>query len=144
MNAHTRAPARRPRAGVSLTEVVVACTLLALTITSLTGLSVKLAARTRKNGVYEQRTATFFQEVNRVESMPYDSLSKYLTTDSIKSGPGYYIWSYAIDPESVSTSGQSRYRKIKVTITPSLDPTATQVATIRRAKPPYMNPFNTP
>jgi Tfp pilus assembly protein PilV len=136
--------ARRSRAGVTLIEVVVACTLLAITLTSLTGLSVKMAARTRKNGYYEQRTATLFQEVNRVESMPYDSLSTYLTTDSIKAGPGYYVWSYTVDPESVSTSGKSRYRKIKVTITPRLDSTATQSATIRRAKPAFQNPLNTP
>jgi Tfp pilus assembly protein PilV len=140
----TRPLSRRTRAGVSLIEVVVACTLLALTLTSLTGLSVKMAARNRKNGYTEQRTATLFQEVNRVESMSYDSLSSMLTTDSIKTGPGYYVWSYTVDPESVSTSGKSRYRKIKVTITPRLDPSATQTATIRRAKPAYINPLNTP
>jgi hypothetical protein len=144
MNASARSLARRARRGVSLIEVVVACTLLAITLTSLTGLSVKMAARTRKNGYIEQRTATLFQEVNRVESMSYGSLTTDLRTDSIKSGPGYYVWNYTVDPESVSTSGKSRYRKITLTITPRLDPTATQVATIRRAQPPYVNPLNTP
>jgi Tfp pilus assembly protein PilV len=144
MNAATSARARRARRGVSLIEVVVACTLLAITLTALTGLSVKMSARTRKNGYVEQRTATLFQEVNRAESMPYDSLTTYLKTDSIKSGMGYYVWQYAIDPESVSTSGRSRYRKIKLTVTPRLDPTSTQVATIRRAKAPYATPLNTP
>jgi Tfp pilus assembly protein PilV len=146
MSARTRARAvaRRTRAGVSLIEVVVACTLLALTLTSLTGLSVKMAARNRKNGYTEQRTATLFQEVNRVESMSYDSLSSLLTTDSIKAGPGYYVWQYTIDPESVSTSGKSRYRKITLTVTPRLDRTSTQTATIRRAKPAFQNPLNTP
>ena len=91
-------PRRTPRvrAGVSLIEVVVACTLLALTFTSLTALTVRLAARNRTNAYGEQRTATFFEQVNRVESMPYDSLATYLVTDSAKYGQGYYVWSYTV------------------------------------------------
>jgi len=135
-----RAP--RARAGVSLIEVVVACTLLALTFTSLTALTVRLAARNRTNAYGEQRTATFFEQVNRVESMPYDSLATYLVTDSAKYGQGYYVWSYTVDAESISTSGRARYRKISLTVTPRLDPTKTVKGTIRRAKSPFANPLN--
>ena len=135
-----RAP--RARAGVSLIEVVVACTLLALTFTSLTALTVRLAARNRTNAYGEQRTATFFEQVNRVESMLYDSLATYLVTDSAKYGQGYYVWSYTVDAESISTSGRARYRKISLTVTPRLDPTKTVKGTIRRAKSPFSNPLN--
>ena len=135
-----RAP--RARAGMSLIEVVVACTLLALTFTSLTALTVRLAARNRSNAYGEQRTATFFEQVNRVESMAYDSLSTYLVTDSAKYGQGYYVWTYTVDAESLSTSGRARYRKISLTVTPRLDPTKTQKATIRRGKSPFSNPLN--
>jgi Tfp pilus assembly protein PilV len=136
-----RAP--RPRAGVSLIEVVVACTLLALTFTSLTALTARMAARNRSNAYAEQRTATLFEQVNRTESMPYDSLPTYLTTDSAKYGQGYYVWAYTVDPESLSTSGRARYRKISLTITPRLDPTHAQKTTIRRAKAPFSNALNT-
>ena len=105
-----RAGFRRSRAGMTLIEVIVACSLLAITFTSLTALSVKLAARQRSNAYVEQRTATFFEQVNRVESMPYDSLTKYLITDSVKVGQGYYVWQYTVDPESLSTSKRQRYR----------------------------------
>ena len=132
---------RRPRAGMTLIEVIVACSLLALTFTSLTALSVKLAARNRSNAYVEQRTATFFEQINRAESMPYDSLGKYLVDDSVKVGQGYYVWSYTIDPESLSTSGRQRYRKITLTVLPRLAPTATQVQTIRRYKAPFSNPL---
>ena len=64
---------------MTLIEVIVACSLLAITFTSLTAVSIKLAQRNRSNAYVEQRTATFFEQVNRVESMPYDSLTKYLT-----------------------------------------------------------------
>ena len=136
-----RAP--RARAGVSLIEVVVACTLLALTFPSLTALTARLQARNVSNSYAEQRTATFFEQVNRVESLPYDSLSTYLVTDSAFYGKSYYVWSYTVDPESSSTSGRARYRKISLTVTPRKDPTHTQKTTIRRAKSPFANALNT-
>ena len=137
-----RSGSRRARAGMTLIEVIVACSLLAITFTSLTAMSVKLAARNRSNAYVEQRTATFFEQVNRVESMPYDSLAKYLITDSVKVGPGFYVWNYTVDPESLSTSGRQRYRKITLTVTPRLEPKSTQVQTIRRYKSPFANPLN--
>ena len=141
LKSRTRMRTRRPRSGMTLIEVIVACSLLAITFTSLTALSVKLAKRNRSNAYVEQRTATFFEQINRVESMPYDSLSKYLTNDSVKVGQGYYVWNYTVDAESLSTSGRQRYKKITLTITPRLDPTATQVQTIRRFKAPFSNPL---
>ena len=136
-----RVTSRRPRAGMTLIELIVACSLLALTFTSLTALSVKLAARNRLNAYAEQRTATFFEQINRVESMPYDSLTKYLTNDSVRVGQGYYVWNYTIDAESLSTSGRQRYRKITLIVTPRVDSTATQIQTIRRYKAPFVNPL---
>lgn len=133
---------RRPRTGMTLIEVIVACSLLALTFTSLTALSIKMAARNRSNAYVEQRTATFFEQVNRVESMPYDSLTKYLTSDSVKVGEGYYVWNYTVDAESLSTSGRQRYRKITLTVTPRLDSKSVQTQTIRRFKSPFQNPLN--
>ena len=140
--ARRRAFSRDSRAGMTLIEVIVACSLLAITFTSLSALSYKLAARNRSNSYVEQRTATFFEQINRVESMPYDSLSKYLITDSVRVGGGYFVWNYTVDAESLSTSGRQRYRKITLTVTPRLEPKATQVQTIRRFKSPFANPLN--
>ena len=144
LKTRTRARMRTPgsRAGMSLIEVIVACSLLALTFTSLTAVSVKLAARNRSNAYIEQRTATFFEQVNRVESMPYDSLTKYLVKDSVKIGQGYYVWDYTIDAESLSASGRQRYRKITLVVTPRLEATSKQTQTIRRFKSPFSNPLN--
>lgn len=127
---------------MTLIEVIVACSLLALTFTSLTAVSIKLAQRNRSNAYVEQRTATFFEQVNRVESMPYDSLTKYLTPDSVKVGEGYYVWNYTVDAESLSTSGRQRYRKISLTVLPRLDAKSIQTQTIRRYKSPFQNPLN--
>ena len=67
-----RTLATRSRAGMTLIEVIVACSLLAITFTSLTAVSVKLAARNRSNAYIEQRTATFFEQVNRIERVLLD------------------------------------------------------------------------
>src|ERR1041384_8103272 len=104
---------RRRRSGVSLIEIVVACTLLAMALTALTGLAQKMATRQRNIAYTEQRVATLYAEVNRVQSMPYDSLTTYLVTDSLKSGNVWYVWSYVVDPDSTSGTGTSVYKKIK-------------------------------
>ena len=147
MNRHGMPDAARSRAGISLIEVVVACTLLAVTLTALTGLSARMAARTRNVGVVEQRTATYFQEVNRVESMPYDSLStgRFLVTDSTKSGNIYYVWSYTVGAETNNTApaGTSAYRDITLTVTPRVTGGTAVTGVIRRARAPSVNSFNT-
>ena len=151
--------ARRARSGVSLIEIVVACTLLALTLTGFTGLYAKLARRQQNITVIEQRNATLMQEMSRVESLPYDSLattttgstSNYLVNDSMKVGNIYYVWRYRVDPESAGTLATTRYRKITLTVIPKadttkkqfVDTTLKQVVTIRREKVPYRNVFNT-
>ncbi|MEO8624724.1 MAG: hypothetical protein ABI625_26815 [bacterium] len=160
MNLRTRSRgvrgSSRARSGISLIEVVVACTLLAVTLTTLTGLAARMAARTRNIGPIEQRTATYFQEVNRVESMPYDSIatpafsptstsSLYLVTDSVKSGNSYYVWTYTIGQQTTNTNpaGTSAYRDITLTVTPRVIGVGPVTGVIRRAKSPSMNSFNT-
>jgi Tfp pilus assembly protein PilV len=143
--------ARRARSGISLIEIVVACTLLALTLTGLTGLYSKLARRQENIALIEQRNATLAQELNRVASLPYDSLattttgstSNYLVRDSIKVGNFYYDWKYRVDPESSGTLATTKYRKITLTVIPRSDTMAKQVMVIRREKVPYRNVFNT-
>ena len=150
MQRHRHGGARRllrARSGISLIEVVVACTLLAVTLTALTGLAARMAARTRNVGVVEQRTATYFQEINRLESMPFDSLAngRFLVTDSVQSGNSYYVWTYNVGAavNNVNPAGTSSYRDITLTVTPRV-PGATAVSgIIRRAKAPAANSFNT-
>jgi type II secretory pathway pseudopilin PulG len=138
--------AAAPRAGMTLIEVVVACSLLAITITGLTGVALRLGQRQRSNAIIEQRTAVYLQEVNRLVSLPYDSLtnSRFLQTDSVKSGQGYYVWSYTVgSQQNTNVSGILPYRDVTLTVTPRLDPTAKVTATIRRSKSPFTSALNT-
>jgi hypothetical protein len=127
---------------MTLIEVIVACSLLAIVFTSLTGISVKLAARNRRNASEDQRTAVMLSQLNRAEAMPYDSLSYYLVKDSVLAGGSYVVWDYAVDAESLSVSNRARYRKITLTVTPRSDAAAVQSLTIRRDKTPFSNPLN--
>jgi prepilin-type N-terminal cleavage/methylation domain-containing protein len=143
--------ARRARSGMTLIEVVVACTLLAITLTGLTGVAIRMGERSRNTAIVEQRTAVFFQEVNRLESLPYDSISplpptpaRFLKTDSVKAGKGWSVWSYSIGAEVTNSSGGVLpYRDITLTVTPRLAPTSKQIGVIRRSKTPFVNPLNT-
>jgi Tfp pilus assembly protein PilV len=147
-----RSRSTRRRSGISLIEVVVACTLLAVTLTALTGLSARMAARTRNVGVIEQRTATYFQEVNRIESMPYDSIdnaaprARYLVTDSVQSGNIWYVWSYAVGAMTYNSNptSTSSYHDITLTVTPRTTGATPITGVIRRAKPGTVNSFNLP
>lgn len=137
--------AMRARAGMTLIEVVVACTLLAITLTGLTAVAIRMGERSRSTAILDQRTAIYLQEINRVEAMPYDSLTSgnYLKTDSIKSGPGYYVWSYSVgNPVTNTGSGVLQYRNVTVTVTPRLAPTKAFSGTIRRSRSPFSTPLN--
>jgi len=145
MKRRIRSQAKRARNGMTLIEVVVACSLLALTFTGLTAVAIRMGERTRNNAIVEQRTAIFFQEVNRLESLPYDSLTnaRFLQTDSLKSGKGCYVWSYSVGAQQFTNrSGVLPYRDVTLTVTPRLAPTKTQTGTIRRSKSPYSSSIN--
>ena len=71
-------------------------------------------------------------------------MTKYLRTDSVKSGNIYYVWSYVIDAESTSTIGTSKYRKVTLTVTPRVVSGTPMSGIIRRAKPPTVNALFTP
>ena len=137
---------RRAREGMTLIEVVVACTLLAITLTGLAGVALKMGQRTRSNAIIDQRTAVYFQEVNRLISLPYDSLTntRFLQTDSVRSGAGYYVWSYTLGAVvNANASGVLPYRDVTLTVTPRLMPSAAMSGTIRRSRSPFTSALNT-
>jgi len=123
----------------------VACSLLAITLTGLTAVALRMGERSRSTAIIDQRTALYFQEINRIEAMPYDSLTSgnWLQTDSVKSGPGYYVWTYSVGaPVTSSTPGVLAYRNVRVTITPRIAPALAITGTVRRSRSPFSTPLN--
>lgn len=80
------APVRR-RGGFILMEVVVAITLLALILTPLAGMIFKITARSHTiiGGAY--RNGVLMEQVNLLESLPYDSLPAGTRTTQVTAKP---------------------------------------------------------
>jgi Tfp pilus assembly protein PilV len=80
----------RKRQGFILMEVVVAITLLALILTPLAAMVYKITARSHQiiGGAY--RNGVLMQQVNLLESLPYDSLAVGTTTTTSSVAPYPY------------------------------------------------------
>ena len=80
-------PAVKRRSGFILMEVVVAITLLALILTPLAAMIFKITARSHTivGGAY--RNGVLMQQVNLLESLPYDSLPDGTRTTQVTANP---------------------------------------------------------
>lgn len=80
----------KPRKGFILMEVVVAITLLALILTPLAAMVFKLTSRSHTiiGGAY--RNGVLMQQVNLLESLPYDSIPVGTTTITSSAKPYPY------------------------------------------------------
>jgi Tfp pilus assembly protein PilV len=86
MRNSTRRPLRRragKRGGFILMEVIVAMTLLALIMTPLAAMVFKITVRSHRSIGNTYRNAVVMQEVNLLESLPYDSIPTGTTTTTV-------------------------------------------------------------
>lgn len=124
-------PARRERRGVSLIEVIVAMTLLAVTLGSLGLLAAKTAARARALDVSSARTFVLMQQSNRFSVLPYDSITAYAPRiDTVIAGRFKYLRRVTYQQ---STSG-SEYKTVKVILIPLADTLKKDSLLFQRAK----------
>jgi len=124
-------PARRERRGVSLIEVIVAMTLLAVTLGSLGLLAAKTAARARALDISSARTFVLMQQSNRFSVLPYDSIPVYAPKlDTVIAGR--YRFERQVTFTNSSTG--SEYRRVKVILVPLLDKTKKDSLMFERAK----------
>jgi hypothetical protein len=135
---------RRDRRGISLVEVVVAMTLLAVVIGSLGLMAAKNAARARAMDAGSARTFVLLQQANRFSVLPYDSIPIYASpvaspkTDTITSGRFRYL-----RRATYSQVGLSEYRTLKVIIVPLADTTKKDSLLFQRAKTYARSPLFT-
>lgn len=113
-------PATRARRGISIIEIIVAMTLLAVVIGALGVLSSRTATKSRKLDLTSARTFVLMQQSNRFSSLPYDSIPSYAPRiDTIITGR------YRYERRLSYTQGAtgSEYRTLKVMLKPvSSDP----------------------
>ena len=103
--------ASKPRKGFVLVEVIVAMVLLAVAVSSLAAMMYSVSQSGMKATGNAYRNGVLMQEVNRLESIPYDSVS----TGSFSVSTGVYPHSRAITVTPLAAN----IKAIKVVISPT-------------------------
>lgn len=136
-NVPTGKPVRR---GMSLVEVMVAMTMLAVVLSTLAYLAGQASLRARKAATGTYRSALANELASRFSSMPYDSVPLYLRTDTISAGGTSYIRRVAL----ADVQGSIVTKQVRITVVPRSSPSDSVVALVYRARPSLENVLNTP
>lgn len=108
---------RGRRGGFILMEVVVAMTLLALIMTPLAAMVFKITARSHRSIGNTYRNAIVMQQVNLLESLPYDNLTPGTTTTTVTTMP--YPYTKTLTIAEYYVKWQLKAKSVKLIITPS-------------------------
>lgn len=111
----SRAKARRK--GFILMEVVVAITLLALVLTPLAAMVYKITARSHRIIGSAYRNGVLMEQINLLESLPYDSLTVGTTTLVSTAKP--YLFTRKVTVTQISQVFELKAKKIILIITPT-------------------------
>lgn len=129
--------ARTARPGFSLIEIIVAMTLLAVVLLSLSGMAAKAAVRAETNDLMTKRTAALQLEASKLGAMPFTTLAALSTASA-----SYTLDGFTYTRRLTRTAGTNRYT-IKVVIVPALDTTKKDSVIFDRANPPSSTPLCT-
>lgn len=115
-NRRLRSSAKR-RGGFILLEVVVAMTLLALILTPLAAMVFTITARSHRIIGSAYRNGVLMQQVNLLESLPYDSLAVGTSVSSVTANP--YPHTTTITVAEVWVRYQLKMKKVTLVIAPA-------------------------
>ena len=108
---------KRRNRGFILLEVMVALTMLALVLTPLAAMVYKITTRSHRIVGNSYRNAVLMDEVNYLESLPYDSLKAGTTTTTVNA------WPYPHTRTVVVVEAWQRYqlklKTVRLVITPT-------------------------
>ena len=125
-----RSRSRRPRRGFSLTEVMVAMTLLSIILMSLARVTFQMAASGKLNDVVAKRNAVLVQEANKFNAMPFDSLATVSTANKT-----YTFGDFTFTRRLTITASGTQRKTVKIVIVPSTNPTKVDSVFVHRSKP---------
>jgi prepilin-type N-terminal cleavage/methylation domain-containing protein len=120
----------RSRDGFSLTEVIMAMTLLSVILLSLAKMSFTLSQRSRGNDLLAKRNAVLTQEANKFGAMPYATLVGFSEADKVVTA-GDFTYTRKLDISPVGLNGQ----KIKIVVIPSLNTARKDSVIFQRTNP---------
>jgi Tfp pilus assembly protein PilV len=108
---------RGRRSGFILMEVIVAMTLLALIMTPLAAMVYKITARSHRSIGNTYRNAVVMEEVNLLESLPYDNLPSGTTTTTVTDKP--YPYTMTVTIAQYYQKWQLKGKSVQLVITPA-------------------------
>jgi hypothetical protein len=105
------------RRGFILMEVIVAITLLALVLTPLAAMVFKITARSHRIIGSAYRNGVLMQQVNLLESLPFDSLA--IGTSTLTSTTKPYPYTRTVTVSLISQVYELKAKKVILIITPT-------------------------
>ena len=112
-----RAQRHNRRRGFILMEVIVAMTLLALVMTPLAAMVFKITARSHRIIGSAYRNGVLMEQVNLLESLPFDSLAIGTTTTTSTAKP--YPYTTSVTVSLISQKYELKAKKVVLVISPA-------------------------
>lgn len=127
--------ARHARSGMSLIEIMIAMTILAIVLTSLARLSTSVSRQGRSNSTVAMRSAVLQQQAARLGGVPYSWLASVGTGTSTITVGGI---SYS---RTITLTTATNRTTVKIVIYPTSDNTKKDSVIFDRANPPSGSPL---
>jgi type II secretory pathway component PulJ len=124
------------RQGISLVEVVVAMTLLAVVLTSLAGATYNAARRASGIAGDGYRQAMMMQEMNRMTALPWASLPGAAGCTTVAGGTFPHTRCITV------TNTAQNIRRVQVIVTPAQPGVRPDTTIFDRTNPPVGNPLS--
>ena len=111
----TRRKVSSNRKGVAVLEIMIGMVILAIGLLGAAGMTVSAARRATGLSTASSRDGIILQELNKLASMPYDSLSARVGCSASTSGTLTYTRCIAV----TDVSEGSGYKRVRLVVSPS-------------------------
>jgi hypothetical protein len=128
----------RPREGITVVEVLVGLVVLTIGMLGTAGLLAAAGRRATQMGTQTGRSATETLQINRLASMPYDSLTTAAGCVTVIAQP--FPHSRCVSVTDI-TDGLG-YKQVRLIITPSNGRLRADTVYLNRTKGATVNPLN--
>lgn len=126
------------RKGVAVLEIMVGMVILAIGLLGVAGMTVTAARRASGLATQSSRDGITLQELNKLASLPYDSLSARVGCTTATSGTLTYTRCISI----TDITDGAGYKRVRLIVSPSTTWAKPDTVYLNRANGPIpMNPF---
>jgi Tfp pilus assembly protein PilV len=128
------------RKGVAVLEIMVGMVILSIGLLGAAGMTVSAARRASSLATQSSRDGIILQEMNKIASMPYDSLSVRAGCSTATSTTLTYTRCIAV----TDITDGAGYKRVRLIVSPSTSWARPDTVYLNRAKGPItVNPFGT-